>query len=156
MTSSSQQRRDTAGIVLCGVLFVVGALVLYASMDFSTLGAVFPRTVAAVMMVFCVAYAVTAWRPAHPPAAAAEGGGSSVRRIGLFLVMLLWAVVLPTVGFLLTSIVAYVLITLLANYGAWTPRKVLNRAVAGTLILVGFYVLFRNFLYVPLPTGFFL
>ena len=148
---SEPLRRDIRGIVGCVVLIVAGALALTYSREFSALGAVFPRTVAAAMILLSVVYiAVAVMRPAAPRA---QQEGSVWRRLALVAVMVAWAVLLETVGFLTTSIVAYAALLVIANYDRWTPRTAVAYVGVGAAVLGGLYAIFRFGLQVPLPPG---
>jgi putative tricarboxylic transport membrane protein len=143
--------RDLPGIAGCAVLIGVAILAIVYSSDFTPLGSVFPRTIAAAMILFCGLYIVLAiTRPGPPKPVEA---GSAWRRAVLFAVMVGWAIALEKVGFLATSVVAFVAILLAANYDRWTARRSVGYAIASALILGGLYAVFRFVLQVPLPEG---
>lgn len=149
--ATGEAKRDVPGIVISAIVFGIGILVLLEAREFSPMGSIFPRTVAAIMMIFCAAYMIVAWRRPQPVGVGEQG--SSLRRVGLFAVLLLWSIAFSTVGFLTTSVIAYAAITLLATYGRWTASRVASRLVAGIAILALFYLLFKVALHVPLPSG---
>ncbi|MEO5694144.1 MAG: tripartite tricarboxylate transporter TctB family protein [Usitatibacter sp.] len=144
-------RRDLPGIAGSAVFFVMGALALWYSRDFSALGSVFPRTIAVTMMVLSAAYIAVALL--RPGAAAPAPAASTWRRVALMVVLLAWAMLLEHVGFLATSIVAYAAILVIANYDRWTPRMALTYVAAGAGVLGSLYSIFRFVLQVPLPAG---
>jgi hypothetical protein len=147
-------RRDIPGIVASAVFIVAGALAIYYSGDFSMLGSVFPRTIAATLIVLSSAYiAVAVFGREAPPAAQP---GSVVRRILLAVTLVAWALLLDPLGFLTASIVCYVAILVIANYNRWTPRMTIAYAGVGIVVLGGLYSLFRFALQVPFPAGHFL
>lgn len=143
------RRGDTAGAIGSALLAGLGVAVLVFSADFSDLGAVFPRTIGALMAALGVLYVVLAvrGRTRRAPAPA----GSNVRRAGVAAVMLTWAFTLEPLGFLASSAAAFVLLSGLAAHDRWTPRRVLTCGGAGALVLGGFYALFKHALLVPLP-----
>lgn len=148
---SEPVRRDVPGIVGSAIFIVVGALALYHSREFSALGAVFPRTIAIVMMLLSAVYiAVSLLRPKAP---AAQPAGSAWRRVALVAVMLLWAVLLDRIGFLATSVAAFAVLLVIANYDRWTPRMALVYAAVAAVVIGGLYAVFRFGLQVPLPQG---
>ena len=150
----SSPKRDVPGIIASTVFIVVGALAIYYSREFSMLGSVFPRTIAATLIVLSSAYiAVAAFGQVGPPAAQP---GSVPRRILLAVTMIAWALLLDVLGFLTASIVCYVAILVIANYNRWTPRMTVAYAGVGIVVLGGLYSLFRFALQVPFPTGHFL
>lgn len=144
-------RRDVRGIAGSAVFIVVGVLAIWHSSEFSPLGSVFPRTIAATMIVLAAVYiAMALLRPQAPEAMAA---GSNWRRSALIVVLLAWAFLLETIGFLSTSVLAYAAILVIANYDRWTPRLALAYTAVGAAVLGGLYAVFHYLLQVPLPRG---
>jgi putative tricarboxylic transport membrane protein len=151
---SATPRRDIPGIVGAAILIVIGAIAIYHTRDFSPLGSVFPRTIGAAMILFAAVYIVVAL--ARPQPAKLPERGSPWRRTLLVVVLVAWAMLLEPVGFLSTSVVAYVAIMLIANFDRWTPRRAVGYALSGAIVLGGLYGIFRFVLKVPLPPGFLL
>jgi putative tricarboxylic transport membrane protein len=143
-------QRDVAGLVGCAVAAAIGVAVLAVSGDFSMLGSVFPRTVAALMVAFSLLYAYHALRRPRP--AVVQEAGSWPRRIGVAAVMLAWSFALAPVGFLTSSVVACLLLLTIAQHEPWTARTALGYGLAMLVVLYG---LFRFALQVPLPVGLF-
>ena len=140
-----------AGIAGAACFVVVGALALWFSAEFSALGAVFPRTMAALMIALSLAYiAMTLLRP---KGAEAQPAGSVWRRAGLMVVFVAWSLLLERLGFLATSVLAFVALLVIANYDRWTPRKAVAYGLVGALVLGGLYSIFRFVLQVPMPAG---
>src|SRR5690625_7888353 len=75
------------------------------------------------MMVLSLLYIFQVLRKPQP--VSIDSGGSTPRRIGLFLIMFFWAISLDYVGFLTTSLIAYALILMLANFNPWSPRSII-------------------------------
>lgn len=148
---SNSPQRDLPGIAGSAVFIVVGILAIWGSRDFTPLGSVFPRTMAAVMIVFATAYIVMALLRHAKPAAAQPG--SAPRRLALVVVLIAWAFLLEPVGFLTTSVCAYCALLAIANYDRWTPRVVVTYGAVGALVLGGLYSIFFFALEVPLPQG---
>ncbi|MBK6981600.1 MAG: tripartite tricarboxylate transporter TctB family protein [Betaproteobacteria bacterium] len=146
--------RDVRGIVGSVLAIAGGALAFYHAKEFTPLGSVFPRTIAAAMMIFAAVYIATALlRPGEQPP---QPTGSTWRRVALVVVLALWSVFLEKLGFLTSSVAAYAAILVIANYDQWTPRRALGYALAGAAVLGGLYSIFRFVLQVPLPEGIFL
>ena len=144
-------QRDTRGIAVCGLIILGGLLVLYASRSYTMLGSVFPRTVAVLMIILSVLYMIQAVR--HPKPVSVPTGGSTLRRVLLFATMLIWALLLEHVGFLSTSLVAYALILMIANFKPWSARSVIQYFGSGAAVVILLYLLFSQVLQVPLPVG---
>lgn len=145
--------RDVPGLIGCLLAVALGIAAIATSGDFSPLGAVFPRAISALMIVFGLAYVVIALRRPLPKPSAAPG--SALRRIGTVAVMLAWAFALQPVGFLTSSVCASAALLLLAQHDRWTVRTALLYALATSLVVGGLYALFRFVLQVPLPVGLF-
>jgi len=151
---SERTKRDVRGIVGCAIAVAGGALAYYHAKEFTPLGSVFPRTVAAAMMIFAAVYiAIALLRPGVQPA---QPAGSVWRRVALVVVLAAWSIFLEMVGFLTTSVAAYAAILVIANYDRWTPRMAAVYTVASAAVLGGLYAVFRYGLQVPLPEGIFL
>lgn len=144
-------QRDVRGIVASLVFAAIGLLAIYYSRDFSALGAVFPRTIAAAMIVLCVVYVAVALL--HPIKIEEPQPGSAGRRIALAITMLAWALLLEPAGFLVTSIVCFAAALVIANYDRWTPRLAVAYAAVGILVLGALYGVFSYLLQVPFPKG---
>jgi hypothetical protein len=148
---SEPPRRDIPGIAGSAVFIIVGSLAIWGSREFSALGSVFPRTIAAAMIVCAAVYIAMALL--RPQAPAATPAGSRWRRGALIAVLLAWSFLFERVGFLATSVFAYAAILVIANYDRWTPRLAITYTVAGALVLGVLYGIFHFVLQVPLPQG---
>ena len=144
-------QRDLPGMAGAAFFIVMGALALWNSGEFSALGSVFPRTVATAMILLALAYIAVAWL--RPKGVAPQAPGSTWRRVALMAVFVAWSLLLEPVGFLGTSIAAFVAILVIANYDRWTPRMAVAYGLVGALVLGGLYGIFRFVLQVPLPEG---
>ena len=84
---------------------------------------------------------------------AEEGFGHGIwwRRILLVLTMLISCLAMPYLGFLGASAIAFVGGLISAMHDKWTTKKLLLYWGSGALIMIGFYVLFKLVLQVPLP-----
>lgn len=146
--------RDNRGILICVIILFSGALIYYNAKRYTELGAVFPETISVIMMVLSLLYIFQVLRKPQP--VSIDSGGSTPRRIGLFLIMFFWAISLDYVGFLTTSLIAYALILMLANFNPWSPRSIIIYFSSGAAVVVLLYLLFTLVLNVPLSRGLFL
>lgn len=147
--SLSHQSADWPGAAGSVIAIAIGAAALTYSGEFSTLGSVFPRTVATLMIALGLVYIVFTLRGRTARGPRAEG--SHVRRVGVMAVMLAWAFTLQPLGFLPSSAAAFALLLALANHDRWTARRAVLFAAAGAGMLGGLYFLFKQVLLVPLP-----
>lgn len=149
MTELHKARSDVAGAIGSALAIAVGAAAVWAARDFSDLGAVFPRTVGALMVALGALYIVLVVRGRTRAAAAA--GGSMARRSGVALAMLAWGYTLEPLGFVASSAAAMAVLQVLAHHGRWTMRRAILQSAATALVLAAFYALFKHALGVPLP-----
>lgn len=149
--SEPRPQRDYLGMAGAAFFIVMGALALWHSGDFTALGSVFPRTVAVGMILLSIAYIAVSWL--RPKGVQPQPAGSAWRRTALMVVFVAWSLLLEPVGFLTTSIAAFVAILVISNYDQWTPRMAVTFGLVGALVLGGLYGIFRFVLQVPLPAG---
>ncbi|MEZ5653092.1 MAG: tripartite tricarboxylate transporter TctB family protein [Burkholderiaceae bacterium] len=141
--------RDVGGALGSLIAIALGSAAFWYSAEFSMLGAVFPRTIAALLILLGVVYLImVALGRTHGSRAPR---GSNLRRVALALVMLGWAFALVPLGFLLSSALAFALLMLIANHERWTPARAATTVAAGAVVLGGLYGLFKFVLLVPLP-----
>jgi|GEM_PF-450954 len=146
--------RDVYGLAFCVLFLMVGGAIWWASIDYSELGAVFPRTIATLLILLSATNIVRVifW----PQVTEYDFDGSNIRRLLLFFTLIVWAFTLEVFGFLTTSIVGFILILLISNYDKWTLKRALGLVLSGLFILIFLFVIFKVVLHVPLPTGMFL
>lgn len=142
---------DVRGVIGAVVFIVAGALAIYYSGEFSPLGSVFPRTIAAAMIALSAVYILVA--VLRRRAQEAPPQGSATRRLLLAATLLAWSFLLEPLGFLSTSIVCYAAVLVIANYDRWTPRRALAYAAVGISVIGALYGTFRFGLQVPFPAG---
>ena len=149
MTEPDPPRRDIQGVV-GGVLAILVGVAAYAgAAEFSALGAVFPHTIGLLLVLFGVMLLVMALRGRTRAPAPADG--SHVRRAGVALVMAGWAWGLEPIGFLWSSALAFGALLFIANHAHRSPRTLALHGLAGAVLLLGLYALFKHALQVPLP-----
>ncbi|HEV7372101.1 tripartite tricarboxylate transporter TctB family protein [Arenibaculum sp.] len=144
------------GTVVAGLIFILlGAWMIRESFAMSPLGSVFPRTIAAVMIVCSVMLVVQRlYRRPAPPADENPAGESTGRRLALVAVMAAWVFLLPVLGFFTSSLLAFLVLLAVANYDGWNLRRVLVYGASAVGIIVAFYLVFVELLLLPMPRGF--
>ncbi len=157
MPSDSQTAsRDLAGTLAAVVFILLACLALWDTTTMTDSDSyVFPRAIAAAMIVFCILLIAFNLVKGTEVRASGEGTAASTpRRVGLVAAMLGASLVMPWSGFLLSGIVAFGAIMLFAMYDPWTGRRRIVFPLAGLAVVFGFYTLFSKALLVPLPVGF--
>lgn len=149
--------RDVPGMVLALAFIAVGAWVLMQSQDLSPLGSVFPRTIAVALIVFSLMLIVQNLRRPRASSAASESATteSTPRRLGLIGIMGAWALLLPILGFFVSSILGFAGLLAVAQYERWTIRLAAAYGATALAIVTAFYFLMRDVLLIPVPKGLF-
>lgn len=143
--------RDLRGTVGALIFIAIGIIGWWDTTDILSAQAyVFPRTIIALMILFSVLLIVrnlvgrgTSEEKPLP--------GSTPRRLGLLIAMLLAAFLMPYIGFMVAGILAYMAIMAVAMYERWTALRKVLYPVVGVAIVYGFYFLFDTLFKVPLP-----
>jgi putative tricarboxylic transport membrane protein len=147
--------RDWPGAAVAAGFAALGAYAISQSLAMTPLGAIFPRTIGFVLVALALAQAVRCLLGRGGASTLEDGdrGGSTARRAALAVVLLVWVVAFPIIGFLVTSLVAGAMLMVIAEFEALTPRLVAVRlALVGTMVAI-FYWLMVSVLYIPMPAA---
>jgi hypothetical protein len=121
------------------------------------MGSVFPGALAAALVLLSVILiAFQVGRPNAPEAEAEhgeEGKPSTVRRAAIVAALVLWALLMPTVGFFTTSLLAFLVLIAIASFEALTPRVMAVYAVSALVIVGAFHLLMVQVLNLRMPDG---
>lgn len=147
---------DRAGAVGAVVFALIGAYVLWASLDMSDNAAAFPRAVGAILLGLSLIQLVrsatgrssTVLEEGVSLADQREGLG---RRLTLIATMAAWAILFPVIGFVVTSFAAAIVLTATAQFGRPSPARAAVYAISISAIVFGFYLLMVHVLNIPLP-----
>lgn len=145
---AERTERDWGGLAVALACIALGAWVLYEANGYTRFAAVFPRTVAIVMML-----AATGW---IVMVAIGKGrssgtiGGSLWRPFALIGVGAGWALLIPKLGFLGAGVVGFIGAMLVAKFHSWTWRGWLGHVAIAVIVTASAYALFAMALNVPL------
>jgi len=67
--------------------------------------------------------------------------------------MLIWALLLTVLGFVVSSVVGFALLSAAASYERWTLKRTVLYLFINAVVVLGFFALFKYALLVPLPKG---
>ena len=153
-SNSSNNSPDTAmsigSFIISAFFIIAGIVTIYDTMSYSDIDSkVFPRA-SAIVLIIC-AGASLIYGFIKPTAEEGFGHGSWWRRVLLVITMLISCIAMPFLGFLAASAIAFVGGLIAAMHDQWTTKKLLLYWGSGALIMIGFYVLFKMVLQVPLP-----
>jgi putative tricarboxylic transport membrane protein len=146
--------------VLFGTLFIgIGVVAWLQTKDMSAMGSVFPGALAsALVLLSAILIAFQIGRRAAPAKtktakSADEPTESTPRRVAMVAALAVWVLMLPLVGFFVTSLVAFFVLTAIATFERLQPRIVAIYAVGGALIVGSFYLLMTEVLALRMPQG---
>ena len=147
---------DWAGAVGAVIFAVIGAYVLWASLEMSTNAAAFPRAVGAILLGLSVIQFV---RSATGRSSTVLEEGVSLadqavglgRRLTLIATMVTWAILFPHIGFVVTSFVAALVLTVTAQFGRLSPTRAVIYVICIAVFVFGFQLLMVRVLHIPLP-----
>ena len=157
-TGTTTKWDDRYTNTVAGVLFaMLGAYVIWEAQRFGQYGAVTPVFVGVGLIALSAALIITSFvLPTLIPAIQSPEGSLRKRGI-LVLLMIVWVAVLPVAGFLLSSIVAFGLITsAVPLHERWTMRGVVLHAIGAVCVTFAFWFILTTYLNVPLPKASFL
>ncbi|HET8729217.1 MAG TPA: tripartite tricarboxylate transporter TctB family protein [Alphaproteobacteria bacterium] len=157
--SNESRRRDWPGMIVAIVFILLGLWVIQQSLSMSALGSIFPRTIAIALIAFSTILLVANLRPvrgtrAPDQEAASASPESTPRRLALVIIMLAWVLLMPVIGFLVSSVSAFLAILAVANYDGWTAKRTVVYVVTTVVVVAAFYFLMVEVLLIPVPRGF--
>ena len=161
--ASLRKPHDVPGTILAAVFVALGAFLILQTDSMSPMGSVFPITISVAMIVFALALilrnVVLGLRPvpaATPGEAQPEASQESMpRRLLFLLAMIVWIVLIPILGFFVSSVLAYFAIMLVATHDRMSLREGAALVAIGLAILTVFYLVMARVLLIPMPTGMF-
>lgn len=151
MKDAATSGRDWPGLAGAAAAFALGVWMLQEAAAFTELAAVFPRTIALVMMAAAVL--LSAQILIGSVRRARTEPGVPWRRAGLVATAAGWVLLVPVLGFLTASLAGFVAAMLVARFEAWTPARWAAFLAAAVIAVGGFYLLFAHVLGVPFPRG---
>jgi putative tricarboxylic transport membrane protein len=135
----------------------MGVLAYGQTKDMSAMGSVFPGTLSAVLVLLAVMLiAFQVGRPKPPEKAPVSGAvkPSTVRRFAIIVAMAVWALLLPAIGFFVTSLIAFLVLTVIATFERPGAREMSLYVVSAVVIVGSFYLLMDQVLGLRMPAGF--
>ena len=145
---------DIAGLVMSSLFIIVAAIALWDTTNMVDSDSfIFPRAIAIVMIVLNLILIVRNLRGISDAREPGKKGASTVRRVSLTLGMLLGCGLMPVLGFLISGVITFSLLMIIAMYDKWTAKTMIGYPLVAVATVVGFYLLFSKLLLVPLPVG---
>ena len=144
--------RDLLAAILA---IAIGALALWGTGSMSSLGSVFPTTAATVLIGAAVLLALRALvlRRSRMPEARMPPRAEWWRAAATAALLLGWALLLKPLGFLVTGAVGLLVLAVIVRREPMAPRAAALHALAGAVLLVGFWLLMTQVLRLAVPSG---
>jgi putative tricarboxylic transport membrane protein len=150
--------RDLPAVLFSLFFIGVGVAAYMQTKDMSAMGSVFPTTIAAALVLLSgLLIAFQIGRPAAPTKAASPGKAkeSTWRRLSIIVAMGIWALLLPSIGFFVTSLVAFLVLIAIATFDRPSARAMAIYGVAAIAIVGAFQLLMDKVLGLRMPEGLF-
>jgi putative tricarboxylic transport membrane protein len=148
------RRRDVAGMICAAGFILLGLFIVFGARGMSEVGSIFPRTIGLGMVVFSLALVVVSLKGRPAPAKdQAESKGGNLHRLGLAAVMAAWVVLLPMLGFIVSSLAAFLAIMVIADYDRPGPRTWAIWIAWGVGIVLTFWWIMADVLLLRVPAG---
>lgn len=144
--------RDSTNI-FAGVGFLaLGAYVLWEATKFEDVGATMPNFVGVGMIILASVLILASILRPQLVSRGELAGGSMLRRAIFVIVVAVWVLALPVVGFLASSIVAFaVLAASVPKAETWNLKQWAGHVLGGAVVTLAFWYVLTRFLNVPLP-----
>ncbi|MDO9071778.1 MAG: tripartite tricarboxylate transporter permease [Rubrivivax sp.] len=146
--------RDLPAIGFAALFIAMGVLAYLQTGDMSAMGSVFPTAVAAAMIVLSILLiAMQIGRPPAPTAPEIEPRPSTARRVSVVVALVAWSLLMPVVGFFVTSLVSFVVLIAIASFDRLTPKTWAVYVIAAVVIVGSFQLLMSRVLQLMMPGG---
>jgi putative tricarboxylic transport membrane protein len=148
--------RDTPAMVFGALFVVIGVMAYVQTKDMSAMGSVFPGALAAsLVLLSAILIAFQIGRSPAPTSSDAdtEGKPSIIRRTAIVVALVVWALLMPGVGFFVISLLAFLVLIAIASFEPLTPRLIGLYAVSAVVIVGAFHLLMTMVLNLRMPDG---
>jgi hypothetical protein len=148
--TSTRSGGQVGSLIISGLFVVAGCVTLYDTLSYTDRDSqVFPQTVAIILIITAAISFVA--RFLKPASEGGFGHGVWWRRVLLIATMFVTCFLMPVVGFLPASLVAFIGGLIAAMHDRWSVSVVMIYWGAGLVIMATFFVMFKFALHVPLP-----
>lgn len=130
------------------IIAVIGLSIFVIADDYTPLGAIFPKVIGLTMFSIALPVAFFDWKR--------TGFDQPFQSRSLVTIVILgsWAVLLPLLGFVVASVLAFVAIGVaIPSNRAFAPRRILRDAVIAIVVTITIWFTLTRALFVPLPNG---
>lgn len=143
----TEAKHDWPGLIVAIAFVGLGLWVYIISSSFSEYAAIFPQTIAIIMIVASLANIIVLIRGKGKKKSKTK---NLYRPLGLIGIVTIWAFLIPVLGFLVASVSGFLATMVLAKFSYWSKKDWIKFMIIGTLVVIVSYILFRFVLNVPL------
>jgi len=137
------------------VILIISGFFLIKAKKFSPLSGLFPRVAIFLLAGLALLLLIHSFSRKDNGETFDSAAFRHIPSLISLLLMVVWGVLIPVIGFLVTSLIFFPLITLYLDRRAAGKKKLSRIAITEGLTLA-FYLFFTRVLYVPFPEGFLL
>ncbi len=151
-TQTNEQKPWNSEFIISGISLIMAAVVYFSTRDLSKLGVVFVDYILVALVILSALVLLKGFfKPEH-----IRFFDSVVERNNVTVgvcILLIYLIVLPIVGFLLSSYTFYFCFNLYLADDRFSKKNFLSSAILTAVVVTAFYFIFHAFLEVPLPTA---
>ena len=145
----------TADRVSALMLLSISAYFLYESKDFSPFGALFPQVIVYILGILALALLILSFFKKSGSKLFEETKAVYLPVVTAFILVIGWVALLQYIGFFVTSIVFFSLITIFLDKKVTKTPILIKRLLMTCGFVTGFYLFFAKVMQVPFPDGIF-
>ncbi|MDQ2694376.1 MAG: tripartite tricarboxylate transporter permease [Pseudomonadota bacterium] len=147
--------RDWGATTLAAIFLVIAIAAFWSARSMSAMGSVFPTTISVILALLTVALiALDITGHGHPARAElVHSPVSNTRRALLVAVVALWVWLLPILGFAVSSMAAFLVLTVISEHESVPVRTWIIRALVVVATVLAFWWLMADVLLLRMPHG---
>ncbi|ADZ89653.1 tripartite tricarboxylate transporter permease [Marinomonas mediterranea] len=153
VTQDTTLNHKTSNIVMTGLVMVVGGVLLTQMGGMSPLGSVFPSYILYAMLGIAALLLVKSLKSSSETKFSELCVVPNGRQLGVIVVVGGWTLSMSTLGFALSSLLAFTLIMLIANFDKPKMIPMLKNVSVSVVIVGAFYLLMKEVLLLRMPEG---
>ena len=148
METENKKKDNTGEFIVLAIIAGIAFFMLVSSRDFKLLGRLFPQIISAFTLIMCIIQSIVIVKKSQVPKKSSKSENTLKNHFLIIGVSVVYLVLLPIVGFILTTIAMMVAVP--TSLGCKNKIVIWVIALLGTGIL---YYVFKTLFYVPLPQG---
>ena len=149
-TTATGAQGQLGSLIISALFVIAGVITLYDTLSYTDRDSqVFPQTVAIILIICASISFIMGFL--NPKDEDGFSQGSWWRSVLLISTMFLCCLAMPKIGFLPAAVIAFAGGLIAAMHDRWSLLNILIYWVAGAVVMIAFFTLFKFVLNVPLP-----